>query len=355
MSAGPVPAEVIDAGQRIEVERAWPGRGKLTFAGSDPRGRVRAGSVDRQGQVKLLAHAVDPKLPGLSELAAHGRLVAHRPGKRAVIAVESGFVKLTRSPVAPVVERAERGERIAAAAGLAAAAVLEHGEDRVRFSVVPGTDAHHLGGVATARSWRSWWGDFGEAWVDFAGAPTDGLPLHDAEAELAVVQRWVDRAIDFGAVDPVLARRGLAALAPVLLAAAGPVGVSHRDLHDKQVMFADAGVGILDFDTLAWGELALDQANLIEHAQLRRRQGRWSPQAAAVVERTGFDLAERLQVPAPRLAAYRWATRLRLGCVYAFRPPWRELAAQLLAEAADEAFLIDTSPNPPADREESVS
>ena len=77
------------------------------------------------------------------------------------------------------------------------------------------------------------------------------------------------------------------------LLAAPPVGMGpvHAELHDRQVLSGlENGVGVVDWDTLARGEAALDLANLLVHLHLqlrvlhrpcrrrrqRRRQGRRS-------------------------------------------------------------------------------
>ncbi len=48
----------------------------------------------------------------------------------------------------------------------------------------------------------------------------------------------------------------------------------HRDFFDKQVVVdADGRPGLLDFDTLAAGEAAVDVANMLVHLELRRCSG----------------------------------------------------------------------------------
>lgn len=120
-------------------------------------------------------------------------------------------------------------------------------------------------------------------------------------------------------------------------------GVCHRDLHDKQLLFGPAGIALLDFDTLARGEPALDLANRAEHAALRVGQGRWSADAAQAVTGCVTALAAELGVPPARLAANRRASAVRLACVYAFRPRWHELAHRLLTRAANESCPMTDS------------
>ena len=87
---------------------------------------------------------------------------------------------------------------------------------------------------------------------------------------------------------------------------------------------------VVDFDTAAVGEPALDVANIFAHLELRVLQGRCSLISAsqatdALLE--GYD--HRSDVLA-RLPAYRDASRLRLACVYAFRPRCSHLVTELV-------------------------
>jgi hypothetical protein len=86
---------------------------------------------------------------------------------------------------------------------------------------------------------------------------------------------------------------GALAVLPALGGLAGaPAAPLHRDLHDGQVLIAaDGGIGVLDFDTLAAGDPALDLANLLVHFELRSAQGACTPSRAAA--RRGADAGLR--------------------------------------------------------------
>ncbi len=106
----------------------------------------------------------------------------------------------------------------------------------------------------------------------------------------------------------------------------------HRDFHDKQVFIDAAGrAGILDFDTMAMGEPALDVANMLVHLELRALQQRCSPDAAGHAAEAFLDAYRPEAGVRQRLAAYEAATRLRLACLYMWRPAWRHLGPALLA------------------------
>ncbi|MGH2949349.1 MAG: phosphotransferase family protein, partial [Solirubrobacteraceae bacterium] len=115
----------------------------------------------------------------------------------------------------------------------------------------------------------------------------------------------------------------------------------HRDLHDKQVLVdPHGGVGLLDFDTLATGDPALDVGNLLAHLDLRALQGRCTPDdagRAAAAFLAGYEAGADLE---ERAAVFAAATRVRLACVYALRPAWRHLGEALLPAAVPGAWRL---------------
>jgi len=124
---------------------------------------------------------------------------------------------------------------------------------------------------------------------------------------------------------PVLA--ALTALAPV------PAVTLHRDLHDKQILLRSDGVGLIDLDTSAPGDPAIDIANLVVHMRLRYWQAHSSidPLAAREAILEGYGAPPDLR---RRLDLYERATALRLACVYAFRPDLGHALAELLTNSA---------------------
>jgi aminoglycoside phosphotransferase (APT) family kinase protein len=162
--------------------------------------------------------------------------------------------------------------------------------------------------------------------------PAPDASVHDAGAEIAMLAGQLDR---LRALEPsVFSRLGDMPGRVFETLAQGSCGAVplHRDFHDKQVFVDAAGrPGILDFDTMAMGEPALDVANMLVHLELRALQKRCSPDAAghaaeAFLGAYGPDAAVR-----QRLAAYEAATRLRLACLYTWRPAWRHLGPALLS------------------------
>lgn len=114
----------------------------------------------------------------------------------------------------------------------------------------------------------------------------------------------------------------------------GMIGLIHRDLHDKQIMWDPvSGPGLLDVDTACRGERALDLGNLRAHARWRIEQGLWTSAEAAVVIDEIARVASAVGIDPARVSAYEQATLIRLACVYAFRPAWSNRIGWLLAAA----------------------
>ena len=370
----------------LTLRRAWPRPdGRLLIEYRDESGAIVAAQagLDRDAiagerrraarigapaplvvEQRILLHArgADGSLPALHRLLERrgARLIAHRATRRAVVALdESACVDAQRpagaaaaagaAPVAAYI-KAVRPNRAAAVAGaaraatrIAAGAFLVPAVLAVDISAGTVTCAsmrgRRLAELLPTRAGADAIEALGSALRALhAAAPPPGVDLHDAAREARLV---TDAAAALGPYAPGLneratraaeaAARRLARLRPVAL---GPL---HRDLHDKQVLVAAGRIGLLDFDTLALGDPALDLGNLVAHLELRALQGHGSHAdaerlAASLLEgyRAGRSIRERI-------AAYAQATRVRLACVYAFRPQWPDVPDALLAVPATRA------------------
>ena len=317
----PVPTQAAE----VTIARAWPGGvtdgvRRVSFEGRDAAGALRAGVLVGD-QTRLLDAGADPKLPALGQVA--GELLVHRPGKRAVVRTLDGFVKiLRRGRAADVAERTAVGHELAVRAGLGAPAVIGSDDATVRLSVLPGRALHDL---AADPGWGAAWRAWRATWPALARSGTVPLPTHSAAAEADVVSGWVDKAVAHEVLPSspwtALANqtagrlRALPELTPLL---------AHRDLHDKQLLWDGTHLGVLDFDTAALADPALDLTNLAVHARLRVAQGLWPADAAAVAEASAREVADQLGVTSQRWHAYWRGVLVRLAAVYAFRPRWAE-------------------------------
>lgn len=371
--AGLVEVACPSTGRSLRLRRAWPrGTGHLlleyveldgskgavaTVAAQWFADRGRLATVARQtaavcpaqvttiGDTGLLLQrgGADRRLRALSGLLADSDsvLIVHRPERRAVV---------RRSGQAPTTYlKLVRPDRLATHLN----AMRLDGQARFRTPVVVAADASTGTIECTALAGRSLHGLLGETGVSGAAsaafraagaavrelhgsAPPAGVGRHDALAEGEVVDRWIGHALVHGmftVAQAVVARSALADVQSRLARLVPPTSSSliHRDLHDKQILVDDdGGVGLLDLDTLAIGDPALDVANLLAHLELRVLQGQGSLDGA----RVAADAFLEGYRPAPelmeRVVTYVATSRLRLACVYAFRPRWTDLAGRLL-------------------------
>ncbi|MHA7155234.1 phosphotransferase [Arthrobacter sp. TMN-50] len=342
-----IPEAVTDrAGRQLTIHRAWPrDGGRLIFEASDSDcGQIRAGAVEADGRVRLSPFAEDPVLSGLPGAAAQGQLLVHRYKRRAVVRDAAGFTKLLAPGKAEAVATSHRLMRsLARSSGIVIPDVVVHHPESVTLTAVHGVSFHELGQIDSQadllakENWAGAWQQWSARWPLLAvsqesatgGVPE--LPTHSTRDEARTVFRWVNYAQQFGVL-PVSADRLQQASAQVsrLLISGAPqtAVLSHRDLHDKQLMFnADSGsVGLIDCDTVAVAEPALDLANLLVHIDLRKAQGVYSAAATHTAKQAILATASTMEVSEARMHAYAASTRLRLACLYAFRPPYRTVA-----------------------------
>lgn len=316
-------APFTSLGQVEGLRRAWPqADGSIIFECVAPgTGLLRAGRIGAAGHTHMAPYAQDPALPSLSP-GHEGRLVVHRLGRRAVVMGTSSVTKLVR----PGRARALVPQGLAQPlrdSGIRTAKVLRQGADQVELELLPGRSLHELGDQG-AQGWL----ELARRWPQVARARTD-LPPHSAQDEARTLQRWAERAQAAGAISHLQQEHGPWPLwAAVLTACArltegsGPVVVAHRDLHDGQVLWdaRSKQISLLDLDTAASAEAALDLANLWAHAELMAAQGRLSQ---ASLNRIG-GLLDHAAASSPtnsaRVSAYYQATRLRLALIHVFRP-----------------------------------
>ncbi|WP_114906965.1 phosphotransferase family protein [Ornithinimicrobium murale] len=362
MTSGPVPEQVQLGEDRLTIDRAWP-RGRrdglevILVEGRDLAGRLRAarlwvrpasGLGWQVSKVQVAPAGMDVKLPDLAGASAEGTLLVHRYGRRAVVRRAADFVKIVRTGEGPVVAAAaQQGRDLALHAGFDAPTVDGVRSGSVSFGVLPGRSLHELGGVLTRSEWGRWWGIFTDHWPRLArplaeagarsGASTvapsgiGSTPApHTAHDEVAVLRRWQEWVTRLEALPAdlhgTLLRRVEDVAADLVSQPAQDLVVSHRDLHDKQMLAEGNRLGLLDFDTVALAEPALDLANLWVHARLRADQGLWSQRHSEIAQQSIREVADSLGVSDERFATYAEATRLRLACLYAFRPRHRALA-----------------------------
>ena len=337
-----VPAEVVEDAVTWTVSRAWPARDGVELeARSDGAADVRAGRWTPEGGVALLPPGRDRRLPALEHARSEGAVIVHRPGRRAVVRAADGgsFLKVLRPQAAAAVSAAHRSAGVFAA-GFDLPRILERADDPaglVRFSALPGRTVLEVGSDprTTEDEWSALWERWAAGWALLPAAPAE-LPEHGPVEEAAVVARWAAHAAPL--LVPAARAEVLAAaerVAESLLGApAEPLVLAHRDLHDKQLLVAGDALALLDLDTAARAEAALDLGNLRAHLRLRTAQGLLAADDAARARAVVDRAAERAGASPERLAVYETAARFRLACLYLFRPAWRSSAARALTRTA---------------------
>jgi hypothetical protein len=353
------------------VRRAWPREDRIDLELLGPHGDLVA-AVARHDRVHPVGPD-DPRLPGLAtSLARPGTtLVVHRPGRRAVLRVVDGdgrpsYVKVARPRAVRRAVHAHRtvGSLLWGRPGAPAVPVLEAvgpGEAWFRVSGLPGRSLLDLARdpAVPARTLDAAGVSAGRCLAALATTAPSGLEPWGAEDEVRALDGWLDRLQrhdPLGRPTTDATRRLAGSAAEALLALpARPAVTAHRDLHDKQLLVVTADwcrdttpvtsggcsdptpatsgtAGLIDLDTAAAADPALDEANLLAHLDLRVWQGAVGPDRARRIAdalvRTRQQLAP---VEAERVAAHRRVVRARLAALYCFRPGARAVVPLLLA------------------------
>lgn len=303
------------------------------------------------GQVVVLPHhqllwqvgGVDRKLPHLAALCQAGAaLIAHHPEQRAVVRLASGshYAKVVRpARAAPLAEKLRRVR----------AALADRGPHTPEVVAVNPAAGLVMTAALPGRSLLAWLGDdacpveqlarlgrqAGAAVAALHQSDLSRTALYDARAAAQTLADQLQR-LDWVAprLRAYLDRWRPARQAALLAGDPDPYVPLHRDCYDKQFIGqpddAGAALGLLDFDTLAWGEASLDVANFLIHCDLRAWQARCTPNRAAVLATAFVQGYDPAALRLDRLQAYADAVRLRLACVYSCRPPQRGLVARLV-------------------------
>lgn len=110
------------------------------------------------------------------------------------------------------------------------------------------------------------------------------------------------------------------------------VGMTHRDLHDRQLLMTQSGLAILDCDSLCRADVALDPANFVAHLHLRALQNDFDGRAADDASEAFLAGLSRSSERGfrERLGFYQTSSYLRLALVYSLRPRWLDRVPELV-------------------------
>lgn len=341
----------------MTVERAWPGSGSRQAdlaVELRKETQLRAGWWS-SGDLSLLPAGDDPRLPALQQTLRAGppgggetpgqvseaTVVSHRPGKRAVVRIstpgaQTAFVKIVRQGrAAGVLSGMQRAAPFAE--HFRTPELLAHTDSTVRLSEIQGRSLHQATAF-TDHEWRTAWTQILHCWTESTAQPAQGATaalIHRAASEVQVLRHWHQATVGH-LTDPEESAEAVERVSDLLSRLPGErLRPAHRDLHDKQLLWsAHQGPGLLDVDTACAADPALDLGNLRAHATLRSRQGVWSPDHAETVRFCVDHAAELSETTRHAVAVYEQAALLRLGFIYAVRPQYAHMAAELRAAQA---------------------
>ena len=108
-----------------------------------------------------------------------------------------------------------------------------------------------------------------------------------------------------------------------------PTALVHRDFYEKQVIIDGDRTVLIDFDTLAHADPAIDLGNFVAHIRLARAKGLDVPSGLEEDFLAAYGADASL---AERVGVYTRATLLRLVCLYSFWPRWKGVPERLAEE-----------------------
>jgi hypothetical protein len=283
------------------------------------------------GEAAVVDPVRDRRLPALAGMVPWGELVSYRVGRRAVVAMSEGFVKVVRPSRMARLVAVHRSLADAAdgALDLPVPTVVDDA-GAVRLSVVGGCSLHGL--------LRHGAGD-----AALVAAAETLVVLHGLRAPDTLeagggdtASRWtaiVARAEPAGA-EVLTARAGAIDAAAAALGAPDPARlvVVHGDCHDKNLFVDGRRRGLIDLDGAHLGAREEDVANLAVHVALRSLQA-GEPIGRALLRRDVVVAAYRRHAPlgSDRMAVTEAAVWFRLACLYRFRAAGRPLVPTMLA------------------------
>lgn len=352
----------------LKLTRCWPqSSGHLLLEYIDSRGQRIPGQWfanptqlnDIFEQINAIAHSQAIKVDTINEhpillqlngsdsvlvdlntflLNTSRQLISHRPGKRAVVRLaqqdESFYYKFFGSEKSflKAIKQASCIRQFGIKQ-LRTASIIDYNHESrwIQYSSIKGASLFDLLSMN--------WNDtnisrmIGATLRRLHESPLhQDMRIHEEKDEACVLINWVDNASFYFPSRGEKLKKQAQQVIQRLSEVSSRGGVLHRDLHDKQILLAgNLYPGFIDFDTLAWGPPALDLANLLVHLELRVLQNKATSLQVqsigkAIIE--GYDCANIER----DLTTFLDVTRLRLACVYAFRPRWQAASKAITSQ-----------------------
>lgn len=306
--------------------------------------------------ITMVDAAGDSALVGLETAQQRGTLVAHRPGRRAVIASRSGsYLKVT--PPHRAAQLADRHrlvhDHLRGIDGIRSPAVIAFDADLgiLELEGMTGTPlvdtlasdsaaARHTAIARTASVLAALSG------LDLAAGDADSLPHLPIAGDGGSTSQWAAVASGLYPSLAALHRPAVEQIDTLFgryerRTLPGRATFSHGDFHDKNLFLADDHAAIIDLDAAGVGDPLVDQGNLIAHVELRGLQRGDSTDLARadgefLLDALGQVVSHAYGNVDDYLAAVRLHTARtlhRLSVVYRCRARWAHLAPELLNES----------------------
>ena len=148
--------------------------------------------------------------------------------------------------------------------------------------------------------------------------------------EIKRLQRWVDL---LGRIFPELAHAARSAVQKVVHRLESlpvvPAVLTHRNFHERQVLYGQDGVVLTDFDTLCLADPAVDLGNFLAQLDFSQLQVLKPCTDAETLFLDGYHADSTIL---SRAQAWRQSASLRLACLYAFWPGWQGVVRLLLED-----------------------
>lgn len=312
--------------------------GKIARATGKASSKADVMVVETANTRLLLQHkGADRRLSGLAPLLKKpaAKLLVHRPERRAVVRLkEKGtdqFIKIVRPERLEAMVKGGVMAQKLVGDKLATPTLLDVNlaMGTATWSALPGKSLNDLlnhDEITEAASKAGW----ALQVLHRTQLPAD-IGCHKAQDEARVLVSWLERLTMF---EPLRGRQVSQLAVSTLNALQTNIGnpvLLHRDYYDKQIFIAEDGqVGLLDFDTLTSGEGALDLANALVHFELRALLNRCPPEQAQVAAQAMLAAYQPGDDVCQRLNTYADASRLRLACLYSFRPYGLPIVPEIL-------------------------
>lgn len=317
-------------GARLVVTSSWRNDWPVAY----PRATGQW-SIQRPGQWGVLdpelaaIEVVDPKmdnrLPGIVPALEIGHIVGYRPGRRAIVATPTNFVKILRPRRVDAL--VARHELLSGNGTFDVPAVIDTAPDgRVVLTRMSGRSLHDRLRSDPRCSLDS----AGTVMADLHDSPVPGwLPPRTPDAPAS----WVSTSQRSPTSYLPLIERAAEQL-PALEARAEVL--VHGDLHDKNIFGDDTKASLIDLDGLALGAPEDDVANLAVHLELRNLQACTGLPHGARSAELYRSYARSRKLDCDRLRTVERHTWFRLACLYQYRTSSAHLVPQMLRLAVGE-------------------